>query len=164
MSATKLFLIVLAAILTAVAVIGSVVVVVSVAAARNRAYAEWAVDTEDCSKRISIIKQQIAYPGYADIVETLKARLRDEQEHLVLRLKYKPGSSLTPDEQRMLDSTQAELTRRTATLTTEVQPQDGSALIPAGTEVELLSQDASNAHIRYAGRQYTVWSSAVQPK
>lgn len=44
----------------------------------------------------------------------------------------------------------------TATLTTTVQPYDGLAAIPAGTEVELLSQDASNAHIRYSGHEYIV--------
>ena len=48
-----------------------------------------------------------------------------------------------------------------ATLTITVQPQDGSGPIFAGTNVELLSQDGSNANIRYSGREFIVPSSAV---
>jgi len=46
-------------------------------------------------------------------------------------------------------------------LTMTVYPQDGSDALPVGTNVELLSQDGSNAHIRYAGREFIVPSSAV---
>ena len=48
-----------------------------------------------------------------------------------------------------------------AAITITVQPQDGSGPIFAGTNVELLSQDGSNAHIRYSGREFIVPSSAV---
>jgi hypothetical protein len=42
-----------------------------------------------------------------------------------------------------------------------VQAQYGSTTLPIGTEVELVSQDASSAHIRYAGRELIIPSSAV---
>ena len=48
-----------------------------------------------------------------------------------------------------------------ATLKMTVYPEDGSGALPVGTNVELLSQDGSNAHIRYAGREYIVPSSMV---
>jgi S1-C subfamily serine protease len=42
-----------------------------------------------------------------------------------------------------------------------VQAQSGSTTLPVGTEVELVSDDGSNAHIRYAGRDLLVPSSAI---
>jgi hypothetical protein len=42
-----------------------------------------------------------------------------------------------------------------------VQALYGSTTLPVGTEVELVSQDASNAHIRYAGRDLIIPSAAI---
>jgi hypothetical protein len=48
-----------------------------------------------------------------------------------------------------------------ATLTTPVYVDNNTAYIPAGTNIELLSRDGPNAHIRYGNREFFVPSSAV---
>jgi hypothetical protein len=50
---------------------------------------------------------------------------------------------------------------RKAWLTMTIQLEDGSGAIPVGTKVELLSRDGSDVHIRHAGREIIVGSSAV---
>jgi len=42
-----------------------------------------------------------------------------------------------------------------------IQGQYGNTTLPIGTEVELVSQDAAYAHIRYAGREFVIPNSAV---
>jgi hypothetical protein len=42
-----------------------------------------------------------------------------------------------------------------------IQAQYGNTTLPIGTEVELVFKDAAYAHIRYAGREFVIPSSAV---
>jgi hypothetical protein len=43
-----------------------------------------------------------------------------------------------------------------------IQAQQGSVTLPAGTSVELISQDASNARIRYSGRDLIIPRDAIE--
>lgn len=66
-----------------------------------------------------------------------------------------------PQVSATVETTSVEVPRIILSQPVIVQAQYGSTTLPVGTEVELVSDDGSNAHIRYAGRELLVPSSAI---
>jgi len=66
-----------------------------------------------------------------------------------------------PQVSATVETTPVEVPRIILSQPVIVQAQSGSTTLPVGTEVELVSDDGSNAHIRYAGRELLVPSSAI---
>jgi len=102
-----------------------------------------------------------------------QAQIVDLERRTIAILEHKPfGLPLTASEREELAALKEDIQKlkvaapespvvKTATLATTVFPTDGSAPINAGTSVELLSQDATYARIRYAGREYIVPNSMI---
>jgi hypothetical protein len=146
------------------------------------------ISTEEAYGRASRYSSSYGSPevGLHDAIVGLQ-RIKDAEVQIaqldrtmVAILENKPfGLPLTATERKELESARENLRKhpetgaatsqaqastpvpRRATLMTTVQPLDGSTTIPAGTNVELLSQDESNAHVRYAGREFIVPNSMV---
>ncbi len=138
----KIFFSTLAAILVAAAIIGLVLYGYNVR--KN------AVEQDETTRQIILQGElsnaetewgQKVGPRLDPMAEQLSARMRE------IRDASEAGKPIPPS-------------RWQVTLTMTLYMQDGSTL-PLGANVELLSQDGANAHIRYASREFIVPNSAV---
>jgi hypothetical protein len=90
--------------------------------------------------------------------------IKGAERQLIDVLARKPFLPLSPDEQKLLDYVKSDLQTTRLTYPVTIPAGNGnlnSTTLPTGTAVEVISQDGSNARIRYAGGEWIVPLSAL---